>query len=143
MAVPFGFSAGDFIGAIGLIVKVTESLEDIGGASAEYQQVVLQLNGLERTLVHLQKLEPNEQNAEHVNSIRCMALGCLLPLKQFLDQLDKYEKSLAADAKHRHGRNSVRKAQWGVFMEKEITKMRSIISAQVLSINLLLGAHEV
>ena len=143
MAVAFGFSTGDFIAAIGLIAKVTDALKDANGASAEYQQVVLQLSGLKRTLLHLEKLEPNEFNADHVNAIRCMAVSCKLPLQQFLDDIQKYEKSLAADSERKIGRKSVRKVQWGIYMEKEVAKMRSMITAQVMSINLLLSAQKV
>ena len=140
MASPFGFSVGDFIGAIGLFVKVVSSLKDANGASTDYQQVTLQLNGLKRALIYLERLQPNAHNADHINAIRCMAMRCKLPLQTFLDNVEKYEKSLAAGSFRRHGRSDVRKVQWGVFMEKEITKIRGIINAQVLSIELLLGA---
>ncbi|KAL9120892.1 MAG: hypothetical protein Q9187_002549 [Circinaria calcarea] len=143
MAAAFGFSAGDFITAIGLIAKVSNALKDTNGASVEYQQVVLQLNGLKRTLLYLEALEPNEYNADHVNAIRCMAVSCKLPLQQFLDDIQKYEKSLAADSVRKHGRKDMRKAQWGIYMEKEVAKMRSMISTQVMSINLLLSAQKV
>ncbi len=36
MTVPFGFSVGDFIAAIGLVAKITEALQDSGGAAAQY-----------------------------------------------------------------------------------------------------------
>ena len=143
MAAPFGFSVGDFFATIGLVINTVNSLKDSEGASIDYQQVVLQLNGLKNTLIRLERLQPNAHNADHVNAIRCMALGCKLPLQSFLDSVEKYEKSLAAGALRRHGRSDIRKVQWGIFMEKEVTKMRGILNAQVLSIELLLGAYEV
>ena len=143
MAAPFGFSVGDFIDAIGLAVKAVNSLKDANGASTDYQQVTLQLNGLKRALIHLERLQSNAHNADQINAIRCMAMGCKLPLQAFLDNIKKYEKSLAAGVSRRHGRSDVRKVQWGVFMEKEVTKIRGIINAHTLSIELLLGALEV
>ena len=143
MAAPFGFSVSDFIGIIELVVKTVTSLKDSNGASIDYQQVVLQLSGLRSTLIRLERLQPNAHNADHINAIRCRALGCKLPLQRFLNSIEKYEKSLSAGALRKNGKSDIRKMQWGIFMEKEVTKMRAIINAQVQSIELLLGTYEV
>ena len=142
MVVPFGFSAGDLIEATELVGKVITSLKDSEGASSSYQQVIIELNGLKKTLGHLQSLEPNEHNVVHVNTIRFMASACMLPLQSFLDSVQKYEKSLVPGSSQRSGLSDARKAQWGVFMEKEVAKMRTVITAQATSINLLLGVHQ-
>jgi hypothetical protein len=77
-----------------LIHKVSKALKDAGGASSEYQQVVIELHGLKTALRHLEKIVPTEATASHVNAIRGMALACQLPLQDFLANFEKYEASL-------------------------------------------------
>ncbi|KAF8253177.1 hypothetical protein K440DRAFT_279586 [Wilcoxina mikolae CBS 423.85] len=137
----FGYSAGDFIAAVGLIAKITKALSDTKGASNEYQLVVIELQALERVLFQLEALKPNEANIGHINAVRAMALTCRLPLQDFINKLTKFEKSMgprtSRNALHTFGR----KAQWAVVMLDEVTTFRVTIAAKVASIHLLLGAY--
>ncbi|KAJ4375956.1 hypothetical protein N0V83_001235, partial [Neocucurbitaria cava] len=127
----------------GLIVKVSKAVKDKAGASNEYQHVLLELQALEKTLRHLQALQPNESNVDHVNAVRGMALTCRIPLQEFLERIQKYEASLGPFAAHSRGylKSTGRKSQWAVFMSDEVAKLRTTIGAKVLSINLLLVTH--
>lgn len=146
----FGFSVGDFIAAIGmcmhavaatrqltahvgLIAKVSKALKDEAGAANEYQHVLLELQALERTLRHLQVLEPTDSNVEHVNAVRGMALACRIPLQEFLVKLQKFEASMGPFAIRRRDQfKSVgRKSQWAVFMGDEVARLRSAVGAKV------------
>jgi hypothetical protein len=53
MTPAFGFSAGDFITAVRLIVKVSEALKESGGATEDYQDVMQELGALELILLQL------------------------------------------------------------------------------------------
>ena len=141
MASAFGFSTGDLISGIGLIVKVKNALQDTGGASTEYQQVIVHLRGLEKTLVRLQSLDPDAFDRPAVEEIRCMARGCMIPLQTFLTAVEKYKSSLVPNSTARHGRRDFHKIQWGLTMEKEVKKMRDAIAAQVSTLQLFLQAH--
>jgi hypothetical protein len=77
----------------GLIAKVSNALEDNSGAAHEYQHVLIELEALARTLKHLEALEPSDSNATHVNAIRGMALACRIPLREFLDRIEKFERT--------------------------------------------------
>ena len=77
-----------------LIRKISKALKETGGASTEYQNAVIELNGLERALQHLEALEPTDDNLSHVNAIRGMALACQMPLRDFMTKLEKYEASM-------------------------------------------------
>jgi len=124
-----------------LVKKVSKALKDAGGASSEYQQVVIELKGLKNALRHLEALEPTEDNASHVNAIRGMALACQLPLRDFLAQLEKYEPSLGPFAPKHSFRGAGWKAKWAVALAADVEKLRALIAAKVLSINLLLATH--
>jgi hypothetical protein len=114
-------------------------LKTTGGTSQEYQQVILELEGLAHVLSHLQALESNDSNVNHVNAI-LMALACRLPLQDFLVKIQKYEASMGVFA-GRSIKGVGHKAKWAVHIGDEMQKLRAMISAKVLSINLLLATH--
>lgn len=118
-------------------------MKDKCGAGTEFQHVQLELQALDRTLRHLQALEPTQSNLNHVNAIRGMALTCQIPLQEFLQKIHIYERSLGSFPILNRGslKSFGRKSQWAVFMSDEVAKLRTAIGAKVLSINLILATH--
>lgn len=141
MTPAFGFSAGDLFAAIGLCTKIPKALRDSGGAASEYQQLILELGGLQDALSRLAALEPNESNINHVNAIRRMSLACMLPMQEFLTKLKKYEASLSPSEKSSPLRATARKTQYAVTTAEDVKSFRAMISGKVISINLLLATH--
>jgi len=155
----FGFSVGDFIAAAGehpeiscwslglkiscpgLIKKVSDALKDAGGASSDYQYVIIELEGLDRALKVVAALQPDHNNDSHLNAIRGMALSCQLPLRQFLFKIQKYEGSLGAIPSSRSIPRNARKAKWAVYIADQVQSLRAVIAAKVASINLLLNVQ--
>lgn len=125
----------------GLVRKITKALKDGGGAAHEYQHVIIELKGLEAVLQQLEALEPTEDNINHVNAIRGMALACQLPLRDFMLKLEKYESSMSPFAERVSFRGAQHKAKWVVSISEEVDKLRNLIAAKVVSINLLLATH--
>jgi hypothetical protein len=123
-----------------LCTKVAKALKETGGASSEYQNVIFELHGLQNALARLAALEPTESNISHVNAIRGMALACRLPLQDFLSRVEKYESTMGPMAPISM-RGAGKKAKWAVFMIEEVKRIRAVISAKVISINLLLATH--
>ncbi|KAI4239517.1 MAG: hypothetical protein LQ349_000277 [Xanthoria aureola] len=141
MTPAFGFSAGDFVNAIVLLKKISRALRDSGGASSEYQGAVVELENLQRTLQHLASLEPTEDNINHVNAIRGMALACQIPLRDFLAKLSRYETSLGPWASQSFLHKAARKAQWATAFSDDVKNLRALVAAKQISISLLLAAH--
>ena len=112
-----------------------------GGAANEFQHVVIELKGLEAVLKHLEALQPTEDNIDHVNAIRGMALACQLPLRDFLLRLEKYEDSMSPLTDRISFRMANHKARWAISVSEEVDKLRRLVAAKVVSINLLLGTH--
>lgn len=106
---------------------------------SEYQQVIIEIEGLQNALSRLAALEPTESNLDHVNAIRRMALACSLPMQEFQSKIEKYETDMSPFATGRSFRSAAKKAQYAVFMGSEVKTMRAMISGKVISINLLLG----
>jgi hypothetical protein len=125
----------------GLCTKVAKALKEAGGVTAEYQQVIIEIEGLQDALTRLAALEPTQSNIDHVNAIRRMALACSFPLHDFLSKLEKYEITMSPFATGTSFRSAGKKAQYAVFMSEDVKTMRAMISGKVISINLLLATH--
>lgn len=145
----FGYSAGDFIATIELIAKVIAAFKDSGGASAEYQQVVQELETLLQLLQHITTIQSTQRNFAHVNAIKGVALNLQVPLRKFLDKICKRYGSLGGSQRNACGLLGAgaglvaagRKVQWAVVMEKDIAKLRVAIGTNVGSILLLLSTN--
>ena len=125
----------------GLVKKVTKALKETGGASAEYQLVLIELEGLKNILRHLERLEPTEDKVTHINAIRGMALACQLPLRDFMVRLEKYESTLGPFADKNSLRAMARKSKWAVVIAEEIDRLRAMLAAKNISLNLLLATN--
>ena len=122
-----------------LINKVRKSLKDAGGAANEYQSAVIELENLATTLSHLEALQPDEDNAQHVNAIRAMAMACKFPLEEFRRKMARYESSLGPLARRKSLHTFGQKTKWSVTFAEDVEKLRALVAAKHISINLLLG----
>ena len=125
----------------GLVKKVSKALKDAGGASAEYQLVIIELKGLKNILRQLETLQPTDDNVTHINAIRGMALACQLPLRDFMVKLEKYESTLGPFADKRSLRTMARKSKWAVVFADEVERLRAMVAAKNISLNLLLAMN--
>lgn len=151
VAPAFGFSAGDFISAINLVSQVVDALKD-GGSVTTYQGAIQELQTLRSVLEHLDQLRPsNETDLAHVNAIRGMALSCRVPLQEFLNKISTtYASALSAAPplpampplrrRSTGFSRSVKKVQWGLSVEEDLTKLRAVVTAKIVNISLLLGS---
>lgn len=116
-------------------------MKQTGGASPEYQDAVVELESLKHTLQRLEVLKPTKDNLGHVNVIRGMALACKIHLQEFMTKLETYEESLGAWAQRTSLNNLGPKTKWAVSFGKEVEKLRAVVAAKQISINLLLAIH--
>ena len=144
MASAFGFSAGDFVTAIQLIVKISKALRETGGASTECSSVIQDLQILRQILDFLQHIRPAGGDLSRVNAIRNLAITCLIPLKEFSERIERSYGSLSGSRQSRQfwSHNS-KKVQWSLLATEEISKFRALIAAKILSLGLLLGAFNI
>jgi hypothetical protein len=139
MTPAFGFSAGDFIAAAELTAKVIKALKETGGATSEFQNVLKELGSLHAILQHLQTLPVTESNLTYVNAVRALAQDCQKPLEDFLKQIEKCSL-LASGQGHKRVVSNLRKAQWAVFQSEEVPKLRAVVAAKIIQIQILLDA---
>jgi hypothetical protein len=138
----FGFSVGDVIAVGNLIKNISSCLQDTGGAKAEYQDLLRELECLQQALQHLDKLQPHgSPSSTSLDSIKYAALNCRRPLEQFLGKIRKYDKSLGVWGKEGRIVNTANKLKWGIGQKEEIRKLQNYLNIHVGTINILLAEH--
>lgn len=80
--ITFG-SIGDFITVAGLIRQIVSSLQDNGGSSSDYQELIRELDGLQPALNEVEHLKGTPEQTPAINGIHCAALNCQYPLSEF------------------------------------------------------------
>ncbi|KAL5590579.1 hypothetical protein FOBRF1_014136 [Fusarium oxysporum] len=147
MTVPaFGFSAGDFVSAVKLIVDITQALKNTGGAAGDYLQVLADLNLLKDVLSHLHQQQTgatrqrsNNPFAEHARKQADLTLSTLA---NFLDLISKFDASLGPQRSSAWYRGVGRKAQWALVYSKHVDDLRSRIGTQIQTLNLVTQLQE-
>ncbi len=138
---PFGFSVGDFIDGINVAIDVIKACKDTGGASSQYERVLVEF---ETYLALLRKFQdPNVPTTAEINRL---ASSCEQPVQRFMTKIEKYRHSLAKSAgSHdpihhtiRHLRTFPRKAQWAIVAKKTVEELRLGIGPQLSAIGLLI-----
>ena len=137
---PFGFSVGDFISGINVAIDVIKACKDTGGASSQYERVLVEF---ETYLALLRKLQ--DSSVPTTAEMTRLASSCEHPVQQFVTKIEKYRRSLAKsagshDSVHhtaRSLRTFPRKAQWAVVAKKTVEELRLGIGPQLSAIGLL------
>ena len=133
MAVPFGFSVGDFIAGINLVIDVYNALRESGGAASDFQEHVAWLQQLVTVLEALKNSTPD--------NVAQLARECEKPLQKFLNEVrEKYNASLGEGSRLSTAK-VLRSLQWTFFKgaSKDAAKLRTAIGSQLQAISLSLG----
>ena len=68
-----------------------------------------------------------------------MAMAIKLPLQEFMSKLSRYESSLGPFAKPNPLHKFSYSARWAINFADEVEKLRALVAAKHISINLLLA----
>lgn len=131
----FGFAVGDFIAAGKLIKDIVAILRT--SARTEYQELMLELDSLQRALHHVEHLRASLDSQISVQSIKVAALMCTHVLDEFAGKLKKFE-GLADRSDRTRLRLWTLKLRWGFTMAEEVRNVRAYIAAHVGSLNMRL-----
>ena len=147
MPVPlFGFSLGDFIAVIGLLIDGFQSLNSTNGALADYKRLRRELKNLKNGLQGVRNLSPDlsqDPQASVVSSAVASAVNdCLFCVDGFLQKNKKYSElgSTPADRWSSAGfKNSWRMVGWATWKKKEVVKFKGDVQRHVAAIQMLLA----
>jgi hypothetical protein len=137
----FGFSVGDFLALATLIAEITNSLRDTGGARSDYQELIRELEGLDRALRHIDVLQSNGASQKNLDSIKYAALSCRQPLEEFLGQIRAYELSLGIRHDANVLKSTAHKLSWSFGKKDRVRRLQSYLSVHVGTINMLLTEY--
>ena len=136
MAVPFGFSVGDFIAGINLIITSVKAVQDTSGASAEYVALNEELESLKAGLSTIDELHLQQSACKQRKAIQEAVQRLQRCIETFIKKTAKYQPRL------RQGtggwKANLRKIQWALCKKVDIVKFRRQLEAHTSSINMLL-----
>ena len=135
MSVGFGFSFGDFVTGISLIIDLVQALDDAKGARAEIRMLQTELNVLQSALeaikqCNLQKTDPYFDTAMKAVADSLEAIG------KFRNKVTKYIDLDEAQSVRR----TWRKVKWALVRREDVDELRARLGPQVTALNLLLSA---
>ena len=142
MPVPTVGSIGDIIALVSLAREVVEALNDSRGSASEYQEMMRELQILDRTLLEVNTLSQScdntvELNALHVTARRA-ADSCRKSLTEFLGKIEKYGVSLREAGSGNCLRDIKLKVEWRLHAKEDAAKIRSEIYGHSTAISMLL-----
>jgi hypothetical protein len=137
----FGFSIGDFVAVGKLVSDIVSSLQSVGGAKSEYQELVSEFQSLRAALCHLDQLESRASDPSKVQAIKCAALSCRYPLENFLAKIRKYEASLGPRGQSKVGKTATDKLRWMFGDKHDIKQLQTYLNIHIGTINLMLTEH--
>ena len=129
MPIAFGFSTGDFIAVIGLVIKICQAFDDNSNALKEFAAVRSELESFGDLVTQLQEsilrgTAISEQNAAKVKNVFD---SCKQALESFQSFLNSYKDA-----------NSIRRrVSWTVYGKKKIEPFRQRIQRNITILGLV------
>ncbi|KAL8675852.1 MAG: hypothetical protein Q9186_007550 [Xanthomendoza sp. 1 TL-2023] len=137
--VGFGFSVGDFIGAIRLVGTVIDALSASSKSSAELQELLRQLRSLETALQEIENFEVDETLHAEVLALKQSAAQCQIPITSFLRKMEPYHSHLlGTNGAGSPLQSKWRKIKWAMCEKKDVVQFKIDLLAHTESIQLLL-----
>jgi hypothetical protein len=139
MAVPFGFSVGDFIAGIKLLKAAYDSLSDVGGAKADYLDLRKTLSALDKALNEASQFTTPQHQAAVGEEVK----DCKECVKKFLMGFKKFELLESEPVNMSKLRFAFRKTQWSLCKKEDIRKFREHLDKHVNALQLQLVIFQV
>ena len=141
MPVTFG-SVGDIISLCMLIKDLVDALNGCQKSSHSFQQLVLELQSLERALLEVELLVRKHEASAELNAL-CVATSqiitnCRRCTEPFLRRVKTYQQTLRPGGSGNRLKDVSRKMQWKMLRKDEVDVFYAEISAHTGSLNMLL-----
>ena len=142
MVVPFGFSVGDCIAVCILIKDAIKALDDYGGSSTEYQEIIRELWALDRALLEVEMISRSHDATAEMNAlnhtVKILTDQCKACIQEFLKGLKGHERSLSKNGSGSKWRDAKSKLGWAMLKKDDLARFRSQINGHSSAINILL-----
>jgi hypothetical protein len=136
----FGWSAGDVLSGVKLLINIISSLQDANGARTHFQELESELQGLSRALCEIANLaDGSPEQIPEIRALKFVACSCEGTLRRFYEKIRPFEGSLGAQSVRGKVRAAPRMVRWELLMKKEIPELRTYLVAHVGYLNMRLG----
>lgn len=136
MPVAFGFSVGDFLGAIHLVHTVIEALKETGEATTKYKELLSQLPGLGTALKQVKELEIHDEQYDEVTALKQAASACQSSIDGFFQSIRKYQPSLRSCEPSKFKSTWI-KVRWALGRKDDIMKFQMDLADHTQTIQIL------
>lgn len=146
MPVAFGFSVGDFITGINLLIDSVKSFSETHGAKADHEELQRELIVLKNTLDGIQALSLDQAQAAQILAVNDAIDACHSCVNGFLQRNSKF-KSLSSNPAKQWSlaafKRGVLGIQWAILKKTEIAKFRAKVERQSNNIHMLLATLQI
>ena len=142
MPVPLGFSVGDFIGSIGLLIDAVKSLRKTCGAQDDYKELGRELKHLRNGLECIEGLSLDPSHPTQFSAAKSAVHDCLLCPDNFIQRNTKFSSLGSTNASQwtvAGLKNRWRMVQWALWKKADITEFKSEVQKQAEAIHRLLA----
>jgi len=130
---------GDILAISKLVFKIGLELKKNPESAPDYQQLLIELESLDRTLKQLQCIKPAQHELIRLEGIRALAFTCQRPLEEFLAKIEKFEEHLGSwHAKGNRFSGFGRRLQWSIKYKEDAKELRAKLAPNVATITVLL-----
>jgi hypothetical protein len=136
----FGWSAGDLITAAQLVGNVISCVRNVGGSRENFQELVIELQGLEQALKDVAELTNTTPIIPEAAALDYVSCSCRETLERFYRKIKPFEDSLGVASSNGKLKAAPRMVRWKLLVKKEIPELRTYLVAHVGYINMRLNA---
>ena len=144
-------SVGDIIALTQLTIQIKRALSDTQGAPSEYQELVTELDLFHRALLRVKSALPTNTNAKPLDP-KCDALDTMNAiqyhttlaerrLKDFMQTIEKYQKSLQKGGSKNMMLDTWRKLGWTFLKKEDVQHLKTDLKNQRDNISFLLTLY--
>ena len=142
MPVPFGFSVGDFIGSVELLIDAVKSVRDTNGARDDYKELFRELKHLKIALECIKTLSLDPAQPVQLSAVGAAVHDCLLCLDDFIQRNVKFS-SLSSTSPSQWTsaglKNRWRMVRWALWKRADIANFKSAVQKHAEAIQMLLA----
>jgi hypothetical protein len=132
----FGWSVGDIVAGISLIITSIDAVKDSTGSAAEYRAVSSTLVQVVSTLEGLNKLKIEDAAERH--ALHASASKCGETVFQFVDKIAKFKPGLGTHNSFWKLDATLRKIEWALYTSKDLHRFHTQLLADLATLNVTL-----
>lgn len=121
----FGWSAGDLVNSIHIIIKICEAFKEAGGATSRYEENMAFLEGFKATLSKLDAHRRRNPSSENAAEIAQQLKKIDVPYCRFEKFMLDFQPALGPTSTYSSIRKAPRKVKWAV---KELSTVSSKVA---------------